>query len=117
MRLNTVKALLIKTAKDYNRDNCTTLAAAIAYYSIFSIFPLLLFFLSILGAFLNDQQLKDQIVNSIVDQIPTVSTSDTNSFIQALNEVASGSSGVVSFIGILLLAWSARKSQLLCGAR
>jgi membrane protein len=108
-QLITFKTLLIMAGKDYHRDNCATLAAAIAYYSFFSIFPLMLLLLSIVGTFLSDQHLKDQVIISIISMIPSASPSDTNTLVNTLNEVASGAGGVVNFVGIALLAWSASK--------
>jgi membrane protein len=108
-RLGILKTLLIRAGKDYHKDNCATLAASIAYYSFFSIFPLMLLLLSIVGAFLSNPDLKDQIIDSIISMIPAASSSDTNTLVKTLNEVASGAGGVVNFVGIALLAWSASK--------
>lgn len=41
--------LFQQTFQDWNKDNCSALGAALAYYALFSLFPLLLVILSIIG--------------------------------------------------------------------
>ena len=41
--------LLNKAARNWQRDHCSTLAAAVAYYGVFSLLPLLLLLISALG--------------------------------------------------------------------
>jgi membrane protein len=101
--------LIIRAAKGFVDDDCATMAAAIAYYSILSIFPLLLFILAVLGMFLKNPDLQQRIVSTIIGLIPSSSNSDTNILIDTINEVASEQTGVFSIVGILLLGWSASK--------
>ena len=41
--------LLIQSGSKWNQDHCPDIAAALAYYALFSLFPLLLVLLSIIG--------------------------------------------------------------------
>ena len=43
--------LLIRSGLKWDQDNCPGMAAALSYYALFSLFPLLLIILSILGTF------------------------------------------------------------------
>ena len=43
------KDLAWNSAKKFQQDNCTQLAASITYYVIFSLFPLLIFLASVIG--------------------------------------------------------------------
>lgn len=44
--------LLIQTGIKWDQDNCTGMAASLSYYALFSLFPLLIVLLSILGLFI-----------------------------------------------------------------
>ena len=56
--------LLKRTAKDANEDDCLGLAAQLAYYFFFALFPALLFVLA-LASFLPLTQFVDQIVAAL----------------------------------------------------
>ncbi len=59
--------------KKYGDDQAGYLAALIAYYGFFSIFPLLLVFVSVLGIVLaNDVELQQRIIDSALAQFPIV---------------------------------------------
>jgi YihY family inner membrane protein len=59
--------------KKYGDDQAGYLAALIAYYGFFSIFPLLLVFVSVLGIVLaNDPELQQKIIDSALAQFPII---------------------------------------------
>ena len=59
--------------KKYGDDQAGYLAALIAYYGFFSVFPLMLVFVSVLGIVLaNSPQLRQQIIDSALAQFPIV---------------------------------------------
>ena len=59
--------------KKYGDDQAGYLAALIAYYGFFSVFPLMLVFVSVLGIVLaNSPQLQQQIIDSALAQFPIV---------------------------------------------
>jgi YihY family inner membrane protein len=59
--------------KKYGDDQAGYLAALIAYYGFFSIFPLLLVFVSVLGIVLaNDPELQGRIIDSALAQLPII---------------------------------------------
>lgn len=47
--------LLVQTGLKWDRDNCPGMAAALSYYALFSLFPLLLVILSIVGALIGPE--------------------------------------------------------------
>ena len=62
-------------AYKYFDDQGGYLAALITYYGFVSLFPLLLLFTTVLGFVLQDnQQLKDQILDTAFNQIPVIGT-------------------------------------------
>jgi membrane protein len=63
----------IAVAKKYGDDQAGYLAALIAYYGFFSVFPLFLVFVSVLGIVLaNNPELRQRIIDSALAQFPIV---------------------------------------------
>jgi YihY family inner membrane protein len=66
-------AFVVAVVRKYLEDRGSSLAALIAYYAFFSVFPLLLVFVSVLGFLLEDDPaLRDDIVDSALAQLPIV---------------------------------------------
>jgi membrane protein len=66
-------AFPVAVAKKFGEDRASSLAALIAYYAFFSLFPLLLAFVSILGFVLEgDESLQHDIVDSALARIPVI---------------------------------------------
>src|SRR6266576_2872054 len=57
--------LLKDTYQDFTEDDCTTQAAALSYYTVFSLPPLLVLLLMILGAVLDPQDVRGQLQQQI----------------------------------------------------
>lgn len=63
----------VAVVKKFGEDDAGSLAALVAYYGFFSIFPLLLAMTSVLGFVLRgDEELQHRIVDSTVAQLPVV---------------------------------------------
>jgi uncharacterized BrkB/YihY/UPF0761 family membrane protein len=63
----------VAVLKKFGDDRASNLAALIAYYAFWSIFPLLLAFVSVLGFVLEDNpSLRDDVVDSTLAQIPVL---------------------------------------------
>ena len=65
-----IKTLLQRSVAEYIKDDCGHLAAAISYYTLFSIFPLLIFAVSIVGLVIQDRGVQDDIINEVLKNIP-----------------------------------------------
>jgi YihY family inner membrane protein len=66
-------AFLYAVIKKFGDDDSGRLAAQIAYYGFFSLFPLLLVFVSVLGFVLaGHPQLRDTLVNSALGEFPVI---------------------------------------------
>lgn len=99
--------VLKRSAKDFLKDNSVQMAAAIAYYVLFSIFPLLIFLISVLGIFLKNSDLQNKIVDTIIDFIPVAGLKEESLIIGAIREISSSSTGTISILGLLGMAWAA----------
>jgi membrane protein len=72
--------LLKQTFKGFNEDDCPTMAAALSYYTVFSLPPLLVLLLTLLGAVLDPQdiqgtieaQMRDAMGTGGADQVRTI---------------------------------------------
>lgn len=96
-----IKLLFIRIQK----NDVTGNAAQLAYYMLFSIFPLLLVAVSLLG-FLNLDK------NSIFDLVEDFAPKQILNFIQSnLNQVLSKRSGGLLSVGILATLWSASNAM------
>ena len=65
-----------KTVREFSKDQCTDLAAALTYYSVLALFPALVALLSLLGVFGQGQSTVDSLLK-IVDQIGPSSAVDS----------------------------------------
>jgi membrane protein len=97
--------LVKQTYADWNEDKAPRLGAALAYYTVFSIAPLLLVIISIAGIFFGQQETSDQ----ISAQISHVVGPQAAQFIQAMVEGARkpSTSIVATIIGLVTLVFGA----------
>src|SRR5918997_688777 len=63
--------VLRKTAREFNDDQCTDLAAALTYYAVLSLFPALLAMVSLLGVFGQGQSTVDAVLQVVSDLGPS----------------------------------------------
>lgn len=89
--------------EEWNRDNASRLAAALAYYTVFSIAPLLILVIAIAGVFFDQTTVRTQIIG----QIQSLMGESGAEFLQTVLDNASrpgdNSSTVASVISIILL--------------
>jgi YihY family inner membrane protein len=91
----------IAVIKKFTEDRASNLAALIAFYAFFSLFPLLLAFVSVLGFVLEDNpSLREDIVDSAVARIPVIGN-DVEDQIQPLT-----GNGLALAIGLLGALWA-----------
>lgn len=89
--------LVIQTGLKWDRDNCTGMAAALSYFALFSLFPLLLVILSIVGALIGPEtEAFEYIQKLIVRDLPPAVQEVVVGTIIALNENSVGA-GIVGF--------------------
>jgi membrane protein len=82
------------------------MAAAISYYALFSLFPLLIFMVSILGVFLQSSSLQKDLTDKVLEFFPLTTDKGRSEVKDALDAIA-GVSIHLSIIGLLGMAWSA----------
>jgi membrane protein len=97
--------LLIQTGIKWDRDNVPGMAAALSYYTLFSLFPLLLVILSVLGALIGpDTEAFQTIQRAIAQYLPSEVHELIKDTMLSLNQNSVGA-GIVGTL-LLLLASS-----------
>ncbi len=95
--------LLIQTGIKWDRDNVSGMAAALSYYTLFSLFPLLLVLLSVLGALVGpDTAAFQSIQTAIVRYLPVEVHDLIRDTVTALNNNSVGA----GIVGSALLVWA-----------
>src|SRR5712692_1032259 len=94
-----------RSVQSFGADQCATLAAAIAYHTVFALFPIALFGVAVLGFVVGDGAARQNVVQGITKVMPLGDTG-----MQALDRTLQGvsaSTGWLSLIGVVTAAWGA----------
>ncbi|MDQ2817080.1 MAG: YihY/virulence factor BrkB family protein [Candidatus Eremiobacteraeota bacterium] len=112
MNLKNVLALFKGAFAGFSQDKATRMAAALSYYTIFSIAPLLIIFIAIAGHFLGHGNVKHQIIDQLRGSIGPAGAQAIKSMIEAAYKPKQGLvASSISFL-IFLLAASGVFGQL-----
>ncbi|MBV9390057.1 MAG: YihY/virulence factor BrkB family protein [Chroococcidiopsidaceae cyanobacterium CP_BM_ER_R8_30] len=96
--------LLIQTGLKWDQDNCPGMAAALSYFALFSLFPILLVILSIIGLLIRPNTEASQYIQEAVERFLPPEVHDlVKETVIALNENSVGA----GIIGFSLLLWAA----------
>jgi membrane protein len=95
----------LEAGRRFGTDKCTLLGAAISYRTIFSIFPALLFTVSILGIVMRNDELRDKVVDDLVDRLSL--TEEAGKSLEGTLANVPAPSSVAGVVSILVLLWSA----------
>lgn len=96
---------LPRAIEDLFADRCTQFAAAIAYRVLFSLFPLTILLVSIFGLVLQDDELRESVVDFLVDILP-VSEEGRADVERSIEGIATPLSAI-GLISLLALLWGA----------
>ncbi|WP_072803295.1 YhjD/YihY/BrkB family envelope integrity protein [Rhodococcoides yunnanense] len=97
--------VLKKTAREFSRDQCTDLAAALTYYAVLSLFPAILAVVSLLGVFGQGQATVDAVLQIVGDLGPSSVVDTLRAPIEQL--VQAPAAGFALVTGIAGALWSA----------
>ncbi len=82
-------------------------AAAISYYALFSLFPLLIFVAGVFGLFLRSDRLQHDIVDTVLRNVPLDQQEGRQTVTDAVHGVAGASSTALGILGLVGMAWAA----------
>jgi membrane protein len=92
-------AVLVATIKKFSDDQAGNLAVAVAFYTFFSLFPLLLVFVTVLGYVLaGDPTLMHSVSTSVLSRFPVIGTSLSHDHLKG--------DALALIVGLLLSLWS-----------
>ena len=100
-----VARALPRAIEDMFTDRCTQYAAAIAYRVLFSLFPLTIALVSVFGLVLQDDELRQQVIDELIDLLP-VSQSGQGNIQQSIDQIATPLSAI-GLISLVALLWGA----------
>ena len=98
------RGVLRRTVREFSDDHVTDLAAALTYYGVLAIFPMLIVILSVLGL------IGDSVTQPLLQNLATVAPGPAKSILtSSITNVQShqGTAGVVFVVGLVLALWSA----------
>lgn len=99
------KYLLSKAFHEFNRDQCTDIAAALTYYAVLALFPALLALISLLGVFGEGQRTVNALLDMVGGFVPEASLNEIRPVIDSM--VNSQAAGFALITGLLGALWSA----------
>jgi membrane protein len=100
-----VKRLLVLTWQEWNDDQAPRLGAALSYYTLFSLAPLLLLLISVAGIVFGEQAAKGQLMAEIQGMIGPEGAEAIQGILENANKPAAGI--VTSVVGFLVLVFGA----------
>lgn len=100
-----VRILVTRSATEFARDHGTAMAAAISYYVLFSLFPLLIFAIGLTGLAIQDDAIRDDLIAMVLEHIPFEEGADAQ-FVESIERIEAVGSGAFGLAGFLGLAWS-----------
>jgi membrane protein len=96
---------LPRAIEDLFRDRCPQYAASIAYHVLFSLFPLTILLVSIFGLVLQDDELRERVIDQLLDILP-VSESGEDDVQSSIEGIATPLSAI-GLVSLVALLWGA----------
>ncbi len=112
-KLKTIVTFFIDTFKKWSDDRAMRMAAALSYYTLFSLAPLLFVLTSVLGALAERFLFERGISEEVGDLLADVIGPDLADFVLDLSNSTSGSTALssslplISIVGLLITLWGA----------
>ena len=103
MHLRSVGELLKETFHEWNQDKASRLAAALAYYTIFSIAPLLMIAIAVAGAVFGEEAARGEIVTQIQGLVGEAGATVVQTALANVNQTKTGIVGTCIGVVTLLL--------------
>ena len=102
--IRSLAEFIFRVFRNFSSDDGPHMAAGVAFYAIFSLFPLVLGTIAIAGFFVSTEDVQQQILDFLGDQLGAGSEGIVTSNVEALVDAR----GAVGLLAIVALFWSAR---------
>jgi len=97
----------LETVLEYQRDDVPRMGAALAYYTLFSLFPLLLLVISLVGYLLKAGVSLAVHAEGRLLEVVSLTLPQAGHFLAEALQTAESRSGEVGLVGMVILLWSA----------
>ncbi len=97
--------VLYRATRDFSDQHGSLYAAAISYYAMFSLFPVVILVATIFGWFSRGTDLQTRVVDAIVSQLPP--GAGFRSQVESVVKVSATQGGILSVIGFIGTLWTA----------
>jgi membrane protein len=94
-----------RAIEDLFRDRCPQYAASIAYRVLFSLFPLTIVLVSIFGLVLQDDELRQRVIDELIDILPV--SEEGQQDVEASIEGIASPLSAIGLLSLLALLWGA----------
>ncbi len=105
MNFKALPALLKQTGKAWSADNASRMAAALAYYTIFSIAPLLIIAIAIAGYIFGEHAVTGQLFAQLRGVVGAQTAEIVQEMVKNASQAQSGA--IASLLGVVTLVWAA----------
>ena len=105
LRRDSWKYVLRRTVREFSKDQCTDLAAALVYYSMLAIFPAAIALLSVVGLVGQADQTVDHLTSVLKDAGAGSAAETVTPILQSLS--TSSGAGLAFVAGLAVALWSA----------
>mgnify|MGYP002777906972 CR=1 FL=1 len=112
MRIKTIISLLRETFTEWNEDKASRLAAALAYYTVFSLAPMLIIAIAIAGAVFGEEAARGEIVAQIQGLVGRDGAQFIETAIEGASKPRAGTIASLISIAVLLFGASGLFAQL-----
>jgi membrane protein len=99
------KYVLKKTLREFNKDQCTDLAAALTYYAVLSLFPAILALVSLVGIFGDPEKTTTALLDIVRGFAPAETVNTVSGVVEDLANAPAA--GLTLVIGLATALWSA----------
>jgi membrane protein len=99
------KYILKKTLREFSKDQCPDLAAALTYYGVLSLFPAILALVSLIGLFGDPQKTTDALLQIVQGFVPAETVDTVGGVVSDLANAPAA--GLTLVIGLATALWSA----------
>jgi membrane protein len=106
MKLKDIVKILKNTVAEWSEDNVPLLAAALAYYTVFSLAPLLLIAIAIAGAVFGEEAARGEIIGQIQGLVGDQGAEAIQTMIANANKPGSGGT-IATIVGVVFLLFGA----------
>lgn len=107
MSLKAIWRLLKETFEEWSKDKASRLAAALAYYTVFSLAPLLILIIAIAGLVLGDEAARGEISRQMQGLVGADGANFIESTVNNASQPGAGAGIIASIISIVVLLFGA----------